>query len=138
MNEIIEFFPNKIIKFLGGYEKFRNYPITDNSFNVYSPITVGVHQNCPLFILSIKYKDKIFVEVFKQKNVNNKEIWVCSCNSNIFSHKEYNIYFPDQNQQNELRNIDNLVQNRGIVQIYNFTSGYYDDELYINACAELI
>ena len=35
------------------------------------------------------YRNKIYKEIFKQKSIYNKEIWVCSSNSYIFCNIEY-------------------------------------------------
>lgn len=138
MNQIINFFPEKIINMLGGNNKFKEYPILDDISKVYNPITISLHQNCPMFILSIKYKEEIYVEVFRQKDINNKEIWVCSCNSPLFSHKEYNIYKPNFYQKKELANIERLINNIGLVEVYNFTNGYQETDMYFKTNAELI
>lgn len=138
MNQIIDFFPEKIITILGGNEKFSQYPILKDLSKVYNPITIALHQNCPMFILSIKYNDEIYVEVFRQKSVINKEIWVCSCNSPIFSNKEFNIYKPNQFQKKEIVNIERLINKIGFVEVYNYTNGYNDITMYFKTNAELI
>ena len=67
MNQIISLFPEKIINMLGGDNKFKEYPILKDFSKVYNPVTISLHQNCPMFILSIKYNEAIYVEVFRQK-----------------------------------------------------------------------
>lgn len=119
---IADLFPIKIVSLLGGMEKLKSYPIINNNQEIYNPISIGLYQNCPMFVLSINYKNTNYIEIFRQKFVNNNEVWLCTCKSNIFTHTEYNIYDLNHSQLTELNNISKLVKKTGVVQVNNYTS----------------
>ena len=133
---LADLFPIKIVSLLGGIEKLKSYPIINNSEEIYDPISIGLYQNCPMFVLSISYKGVNYIEVFRQKHPQNNEIWLCTCKSDLFTYQEYNIFNLDQNQLNELRNISNLVKKKGTVLINNYTSELSNEE-YFTDYAEL-
>ena len=102
---IMDLFPNKIIKLLGGKQVFETYPIIENPYKTSNSISVGVINECPFFVMRIKYRNKEYKEVFKQKSINNKELWECSSHSYIFSKNKYNFYYPNSDELSDLKNI---------------------------------
>ena len=137
-NNLINLFPKPIINLLGGEDKFIKYPIIEIPFKIDAPISIGVINDCPFFVLRINYRNKEYKEIFKQKSINNMEIWECSSHSYIFSNSEYNIYYEDKYGKNDLKNIENLVNGNNSVSIHNFTNDLRYGYDFINETALLI
>lgn len=134
--ELVNKFPENIIKLLGGKEKVLKLPIV-NGTDVFNSISLSIINNCPAFILSIKFNNETYVEIFKQKNLNNLEVWQCSCLSPLFSHHEFNIYRPNKNQRIELNNIKELIDGTNNIKILNYMNDTLNYDIYINSIAEL-
>ena len=134
--ELISKFPENIIDLLGGKEKFLNLEIA-NGIEVYNSVSISIINNCPAFILSIKFNNENFVEVFRQKSINNLEIWQCSCISPLFSHREFNIFKPNKNQVIELNNIKELINGTNNIKVLNYMNDMLNYDIYINTKAEL-
>lgn len=140
MNEknIIDLFPNKIIELLGGMYKFKTYSILEIPYKINDSISIGLIDNCPFFVLRIFFRNKKYKEVFKQKSVNNKEIWECSSNSYIFSKDRYNFYTSDQSEFNDINNIKNLINGKNTVSVYNYSNDGILGDDYLTENASLI
>lgn len=134
--DLISKFPENIINLLGGKDNFLNLPVTSGN-DVYNSVSLSIINNCPAFILSVKFNNESYVEVFKQKNINNLEIWQCSSLSPLFSHNEFNIYNPNKNQEIEINNIKELINRTNNIKILNYMNGISNYDIYIDCFAEL-
>ena len=121
---LLELFDSQIIDLLGGIEKFKTYPIITNMENIPPKIGIGEINGLPIFTLTFRWRGNIYTEIFKQQSLNNHCIWECCTNKTyIFSQAEYNLLYPsDDIELNDITNIQQLVNNKTMVTIFNFTN----------------
>ena len=89
------------------------------------------------FELNFIFNGKKFSEKFTRNNLNNNNLWNCSCNSYLFTHKIYDICKPSELEIIELNNIKCLLNNEQ-VNIFNFTNNITDNFEFVKYTAKLI
>lgn len=137
---LLELFDSQIIDLLGGLEKFKTYPIIKNVNNIPPKIGIGEIGGLPIFSITLRWRGNIYTELFKQKSKYNFCIWECLTNKTyIFSQTEYNLLYPDDDiELNDVTNINQLVNNKTIVTIFNFTNEGSISANFVIDIAELI
>lgn len=100
-------------------------------------LKIDMVDNCKKLIIKFRFRNKIYIEQFKQISKNNYELWECSSNSYLFSKKIYNIYNHNEHDKIELENLDNLINGKK-VKYCNFTNNISDHDEWINEFAELL
>ena len=138
--DLLNLFHPQIIDLLGGIQKFKSYPIIKDINFIPPKIAVGTLNGLPIFTLTFRWRGNIYTELFKQKSLDNYCIWECCTNKTyIFSQDEYNLIYPDDDVElNDLTNINQLVNNKTIVTIFNFTNEGSISANFILDTAELI
>ena len=101
-------------------------------------IIIDSIDGCPYLNIKFKIRNKEYIEEFKQISLNDNELWSCSCNSFLFSNKNYNIYKPSNNDIIELNNLSNILNGKNKVKILNFTNDMYDYDEWLDELVELI
>lgn len=89
------------------------------------------------FELKFIFNGKKMSEKFTRNNLNNNNLWNCSCNSYLFTHKIYDICKPSELEIIELNNIKSLLNNEQ-VNIFNFTNNITDNNEFVKYNAKLI
>ena len=106
--------------------------------NIPPKIGIGNEDGKPIFSLTIRWRGNIYTEIFRQKNINDFNIWKCTNKTYIFSQSEYNLLFLEEIELSDITNIKHLISNKNLVSIFNFTNEGSISANILSEYAELI